>query len=291
MPHAVCIAVMFILCAAGAVSAAAEPRAARSVHLGYEAADAAAFSIEMTVLASTPGSYFMAAGWDTGYCGVQELADRRKAVIFSVWDPTTGDDPDAVREADRVECLFHAPDMRIKRFGNEGTGGQCLGDFEWKIGEPVRFGVTAVVEGATTAYAGYVWSPGADEWKHLVTLRTRTGGAPLRGLYSFVEDFRRDGRSPHEPRRARFSDGWVLTSEQAWRPLSRARFTASDAGWEAKDSIDAAIEGASFLLATGGETQQSQPLGTVLEVDGPAAVAPPPAVRQLAPTVSLRGSR
>lgn len=280
MPAVVTRALMIVLCGVGGVSSAAEPRAARSVHLGYEAADATAFSVEMTILASTPGSYFMAAGWNTGYFGLQELADHRKVVIFSVWDPTAGDDPNAVGEKDRVECLAHSPDMRIKRFGGEGTGGQCMGDFDWQLGAPVRFGVTATVEGDTTAYAGYVQAPGGEGWKHLVTFRTRTGGQPLRGLYSFVEDFRRDGRSPNEVRRARFGAGWARTVDGTWAPLRRARFTASGAEWEAKDSIDAGLDTGQFLLATGGDTRPSRALLSTLECQ--AAEEPPEAVERLA---------
>lgn len=279
MPAVVMLAVTVVLCTMGGVSSAAEPRAARSVHLGYDAADATAFSVEMTILASTPGSYFMAAGWNTGYFGLQELADRRKVVIFSVWDPTTGDDPNAVGEKDRVECSFHAPDMRIKRFGGEGTGGQCMGDFDWQIGAPVRFGVTAAVSGDTTAYAGFVQAPEAADWKHLVTFTTPTGGQPLRGLYSFVEDFRRDGRSPSEVRRARFGAGWARALDGTWAPLRRARFTASGATWEAKDTIDAALDAGQFVLATGGETQPSRPLRSILEY--PAADEPPAVVERL----------
>ena len=85
------------------------PRAARSVHLGYPAPDARLFYNEMTVLESTPGSYFMAAGWNTGYFGIQELTDGRKVILFSVWDPTSGDDPHAVKQEERVECLYNAP--------------------------------------------------------------------------------------------------------------------------------------------------------------------------------------
>ena len=79
---------------------AAEPRAARSGHLGYPAPDAAVFTTEMTVLASMPGNYIMAAGWNTGYFGIQELANVKKVVIFSVWDPTKDDDPRAVKDED-----------------------------------------------------------------------------------------------------------------------------------------------------------------------------------------------
>lgn len=249
-----------------AAIAAAEPRAARSVHLGYPAPDAAIFTVEMTVLESTPGSYFMAAGWNTGYFGVQELADRRKVVIFSVWDPTEGDDPRAVDAEDRVECLHAAEGTRIKRFGGEGTGGQCMEDLDWKIGAPLRFAVVARIDGEKTAYEGHVQAGIGQPWRHLVTFRTHTGGTPLRGLYSFVEDFRRDGRSVHEVRRARFRDAWVEDLQGVWQPLPRARFTASGAEWEAKESIAAAVEGRTFELATGGDVRTDLSLGAMLEV-------------------------
>ncbi len=255
---------------------AAEPRAARSVHLGYPAPGATIFTTAMTVVDTTPGSYFMAAGWNTGYFGIQELADGRKVVIFSVWDPTKGDDPQAVKGEDRVECLHAGAGMRIKRFGGEGTGGQCMGDLDWKIGAPVRFAVVARPDGEKTAYEGHLRETGDEEWKHLVTFRTCTGGTPLRGLYSFVEDFRRDGRSVHELRRARFQEGWVKTVTGAWQPLTKARFTASGADWEAKDSIDAAIDSGTFMLATGGDIRTSQPLGSILDL--PASEASPPAL-------------
>lgn len=97
-----------MLCASHnwAAETAAPPRAARSVHLFYPTPDAALFYNEMTVLESTPGSYFMAAGWSTGYFGIQELSDGRKVILFSVWDPTKGDDPNAVKQEERVECCF-----------------------------------------------------------------------------------------------------------------------------------------------------------------------------------------
>jgi hypothetical protein len=219
-------------------------------------------------------SYFMAAGWNTGYFGLQELADGGKVVIFSVWDPTHGNDPRSVKAEDRVECLHSAVDMRIRRFGGEGTGGQCMGDLDWKLGAPVRFAVVARPDGEKTAYEGHVRQADDVGWKHLVTFRTRTGGAPLRGLYSFVEDFRRDGRSPQEVRRARFHAGWVKAGDGTWHPLTKARFTASGAEWEAKDSIDATTDGDAFVLATGGDSRASRPLGSMLDL--PADGVSPP---------------
>ena len=239
------------------------PRAARSVHWGWPAPDAEIFTTSMIVDESVPGSYFMACGWNTGYFGIQELANKRKVIIFSVWDPSKGDDPNAVTPEQRVECLFNDPEMRIRRFGGEGTGGQCMGDFPWKLGETNRFLVRAKLEGEKTAYTGYVLQKG--NWRKLVTFRTRTGGLPLKGLYSFVEDFRRDHKSAQEMRKARFGEGWVKTVNGDWVTLARARFTASSADWEAKETINAGLEGNWFFLQTGGDTKQSLQLRTVVE--------------------------
>ncbi len=170
-------------------------RAARAVHLGYPAPEATAFYLEMSVEESTPGSYFMACGWNTGYFDIQELANRKKVILFSVWDPTAGDDPDAVKPEDHVEVLHTGAEARIRRFGGEGTGGPCMADFDWQPGQTNRFLVIASLQNNKTAYAGWLWLPDRGEWKHLVTFRTRTGGRALTGLYSFVEDFRREDRS------------------------------------------------------------------------------------------------
>ncbi len=114
---------------------AAEPfRAARSVHLKYAATDGDVFYNEVTVQQSTGGSYFMACGWDTGYFGMQQLGSpTNKVVIFSVWDPTKGDDANKVPVAQRVEVLHEGTGLKVSRFGGEGTGGKST----WPYLEPV----------------------------------------------------------------------------------------------------------------------------------------------------------
>lgn len=248
----------------GAAFASEAPRAARSVHLAYESSEAVVFCNAMIIDRTTPGSFFMACGWNTGYFGFQELGDGSKKVIFSVWDPTRGDDPQRVNREDRVECLNQSPDAVIKRFGGEGTGGQCMADFDWKPGKEYRFCVSAVVEGAKTAYSGYVWFEGG--WKHLATFRVRTEGLPMKGLYSFLEDFRRDTKSATEEREARFGEIWVMAQDGTWRAITKARFTASDADFEAKETIEAGMRGNCFFLQTGGNTTQSRELGSALEL-------------------------
>lgn len=249
---------------------AAEPeayRAARSVHWGWAAPDATLFYNEMVVEESTPGSFFMACGWNTGYFGVQELGNGRKVAIFSVWDPTTGDDPEAVTPEQRVELLHEGEGVRIRRFGGEGTGGQCMTDFDWTIGQTNKFLVKATQADGKTAYEGHLWMPRENAWKHLVTFRTRTEDRSFNGFYSFVEDFRRDHKSVHETRTARFGNGWVRSTDGHWVALRRGRFTASNADWESKDNIDAALDGNWFRLRTGGDITASLPLRSWVEAE------------------------
>lgn len=261
--------------AAVAASAAQAPRAARSVHLGYSAPEGDVFYTEMAVEQSVNGSYFMACGWDTGYFGVQQLnSPTNKVVIFSVWDPSKGGDPRAVKEEDRVENLFAGEGVRIKRFGGEGTGGQSMAPFAWKIGETNRFVIHSHAQSNKTAYTAWILDPVKSDWRKLATFRTRTGGRGLRGYYSFVEDFRRDTRSANEVRRARFGNGWVRATTGEWVPLATARFTASSATWEAKENIDAGVAAAWFYLATGGETKRSLDLRSSIRLPTPPAPRP-----------------
>lgn len=241
----------------------APPRAARSVHLVYPAPEAEAFYTELTVERSVPGSYFMACGFSHGYFGMQEQGKGRKVVLFSVWDPTRGDDARNVPVEQRVEIVHQDRDVEVKRFGGEGTGGQCFFKYDWQVGQTCRFLVRAKVEGETTAYAGYFYLPQSKTWKHLVTFRTRTGGQRLRGLYSFIEDFRRDSKSATEIRRAMFGNGWVLAGD--WKPLLAARFTASNSKTEARESIDAGVVDGNFYLQTGGDTTLNMPLNGKIE--------------------------
>jgi hypothetical protein len=222
----------------------------------------------MIIVKTTPGSFFMACGWNTGYFGLQELGDGSKKVIFSVWDPTAGDDPRAVRPEDRVECLYQSPDAVVKRFGGEGTGGQCMANFEWTTGKEYRFCVSAAIQGEKTAYSGFVWLEKAQKWNHLATFRVRTGGLPLKGLHSFVEDFRRDTKSATEAREARFGDAWMMALDGRWMAITRARFTASGADFEARETIDAGVRGERFFLRTGGDTKQSRQVGSEMEIAG-----------------------
>jgi len=258
------------------------PRAARSVHLSYEGRDGELFYNEVAVQRSVNGSYFMACGWTGGYFGMQQInSPTNKVVLFSVWDPTTGDDANQVPLEQRVEVLHEGEGTRVQRFGGEGTGGQCFWPYQWETNEVCRFLVAAEPQGEKTAYSGWFFDNHAKTWRHLVTFRTRDGGRGLRGLYSFVEDFRRDTASVHDERRAQFGNGWLRRTNGQWSALTRARFTASNAEWEAKENIDAGLSAGKFFLATGGNIQRSRELSSWLEILDFKGNAPRDLPRQL----------
>lgn len=263
-----------------AVSAPADEKlkgiACRSVHLGYPAPDGVSFYNEMTVEKSADGTYFMAAGWGKGYFGIQELASGKKLVLFSVWDPTAGDDPKKVDPEKRVKMLHKDDAVRVGRFGGEGTGGQSFFDYDWKIGATYRFLVTAKPDGETrTAYSGYFFVPEEKKWKHLVTFSTITKGELLRGYYSFVEDFRRNKVSTTKERRASFGNGWVKTAKGDWVSLDKARFTA-DANPVL--NIDAGAVGGKYFLVTGGDIEnKTTKLREQIARDKEKGAAKPPA--------------
>ena len=266
----ICLMVL-VLETFGIAAENASPRACRSVHLWYSGPEAMALYNQVTVEKSAAGTYFMVCGFDRGYFGIQELGSGKKVVLFSVWEPNPGNDPKAVAEDRRVKLISKGQGVRTARFGGEGTGGQSFFDYDWRVGQSYRLLVMAKPDGQRTRYAGYFYVPEKAAWQHLATFSTLANGELLRGFYSFVEDFRRDGDSATHQRYARFSDGWVKSRDGRWATLTRARFTADD---NPASNIDAGVEGASFVLRTGGDTRNDHvKLGD--SMDRPPAGVPP----------------
>ena len=239
--------------------------AARSVHLGYDTPPATAALVRMKVEQSTPGSYFMACGWSDGYFGIQELPHGRKVAIFSVWD-SDQDNARATPPEKQVQTLFRHPDVRVGRFGGEGSGGQSFFTFDWKIGDEIQFLVAAFPCGTRTAYAGYLQPPGTNAWIHLVTFSTPSRDHDLRGMHSFVEDFFRNRTSAGIPRRARLGPIWTRTADGAWQEVKTAVFTADE---NRSGNIDAGVAEGAFYLATGGDTRNTGvPLWQMVQLAG-----------------------
>lgn len=225
--------------------------ACRSVHLQYAAAPATAFYNEGRVTDSSPGSYFMMNGWNGGYFGIQELGNGKKVVLFSLWDADNTHDPKALEESKRTKAVYHAPDVRVGRFGGEGTGGQSFFDYDWKTGETYRFLVCVrpAAEGRAE-YSGFFFIPETKTWKHLVTFSSPFAPKELRGPHSFVEDFLRNRESTKATRRAEYGNVFVRLLDGTWKPALEAKFTAD--GNKAVN-IDSGLKDGRFFLATGGD--------------------------------------
>jgi hypothetical protein len=247
--------------------------ACRSVHLGYQAPAGTAFYDEVIVDQSAPGTYFCVCGFNHGYFGIQQLDEKRKVVIFSVWDPGKQDDPKSVEEEQRVKLLYNDEKVRVKRFGGEGTGGQSFYDLDWKDGETYRLLVTCERLENRTAYTGWLYLNEKNEWLKLVTFSTLTKDDKLAGYYSFIEDFRRNRVSATQARTARFGNTWILGSDGNWVAVTKARFTADS---NPATNINAGVKEQLYFLATGGETKNDDTkLRDLIEL--PAAERKPPA--------------
>jgi hypothetical protein len=242
--------------------------------LWYPAPPATAFYGEVTVQKSQPDSYFEVCGFAGGYFGIQELDHGRKVGIFSVWDVAKGSDPKSVDPKNRVTTLFAGKGVRVRRFGGEGTGGHSDFDFDWKLGETYKLFVSSRITGDETAYAAYIFDPAANSWFHVATFTAPDGGKHLTGLYSFIEDFRRDTTSATEVRRAKFGNEWVQSLDGKWQPATRATFTASNGKGEASDTINSGLDGNDFFLQTGGDTKQETKLRDTLQRPDAATTRP-----------------
>ncbi|MBX3440818.1 MAG: DUF3472 domain-containing protein [Planctomyces sp.] len=242
--------------------------ACRSVHLRFPGPESEAFYNEITVDQSAPGTYFMVCGWSRGYFGIQELANGKKLILFSVWD-SQADDPNATPLEERVQEFEPAEGVRVKRFGNEGSGGQSFFDYDWKIGETYKFCVSTQVIGGRTAYSGWFFHPERQAWLRLMTFATPTPEPErLRSFYSFIEDFRRNRASAGQARVARFGNAWSLDGGE-WKPLTRTQFTADS---NPALTINAKVVDGLFLLATGGDTEN-----TDVKLRGSMTLPEPPA--------------
>jgi hypothetical protein len=253
--------------------------ACRSVHLQWRAPAGTAFYNEVTVEQSAPGTYFCVCGFNHGYFGIQQIDEKRKVGIFSVWDPGKQDNPNEVEEKERVKLLYNDEMVRVSRFGNEGTGGKSMFDLDWKDGETYRLMVTCERQDDRTAYTGWIYRNEAKEWKKLVTFSTITKDEKLGGYYSFVEDFRRNKVSATQPRIAQFGNGFVLDAEGKWQAIDRARFTADN---NPAKTINAGLKEKMFFLATGGEIANTDTeLGKPIELPAAERKTPEDVVKLL----------
>jgi hypothetical protein len=263
-------------------SAPAKITCARYITLWYPLPDAAKAGVsefynEVTVRQEVPGSYFCAAGFTSGYFGIQRRMDK-KVIIFSVWD--TGkkvDQPNLVAKENQVKVISLGDGVHYTRFGNEGTGAHSDVAFDWEVGKTYQFYLRATAREKSTQYEGWFRDPTSkDGWKHIATFESPDGGKKMKGLYSFLEDFRRDGKSATEVRRAELGNGWIRASpDSEWIPVVKMRFATMNQPGAAPAGIDAGVIGDHFYMQNGGDTQTTMPINSSTTRPAANGVKPP----------------
>lgn len=258
---AVAVAVAGLSFAACANSGAEQAkRQARSVHLTWIGLpdDAVEVVGTVTVTEEQTNSYYMVIGFDGGYMGIQNFNGQHVG-IFSIWDPTEDEYDSKAREGDvdpkiRATVRYTNENVTVSRFGGEGTGARTMFGCPWRVGVPLTFRLTAEPDGADrTLFTGYI-GDGKEEVK-LAAISRISHGQPstIRGVYSFVEDFWRNGHSKTLVRRAEFTDFAARSArDKDMRHAVAARFTGDT---NTLMTIDGGPVPGGGFLQTGGETK------------------------------------
>ncbi|MGW5366413.1 DUF3472 domain-containing protein [Actinopolymorpha pittospori] len=215
-----------------------------STHLRYFPASgvvpegATAFYNEITVQSSVPSTYFMTNGYSGGYYGIQELGDGSKIAIFSIFGPNQGTVPDD-KLTSKVLYRIGYGDFVIH---GEYAGGPSIRiPFEWEVGKTYATMITNQPDGTPGNHAQIVTAWLNTEpigqrpnWLKLMTVKTeRPSDTPLQmtGLYSFIEDFIRDGSfTEGRVRQATYGNAAIYHARGGWRPLNRIGFTGQLSG-------------------------------------------------------------
>ena len=234
-------------------------RQARSVHLFWQGIQKDATEVigAVKVTQDQTNSYYMAIGFDGGYMGIQNVGGQHVG-IFSIWDPVGhahdyAARADSVAESLRARVLYSAPHVNVSRFGGEGTGAKTMFGTNWEVGRDVFFRIVTESDGNDRIkYTGYI-GDGKKEIKIATISRLSHGKKPVvSGVYSFVEDFWRNGHSKTLVRRAEFTKyaSRVSTNEQ-FKACTGAYFSADG---NKLMTIDAGPVKDGGFLQTGGET-------------------------------------
>lgn len=258
------ILIAMSLCLAMAAVARDDPaKQARSVHLFYmpQAKSPVSAMATIKVTEVQTNSYYMAVGWDRGYCGLQDVEGRR-IFIFSVWDDNDYFNmkakADDVHEDVRAKALFIGEGVEAQRFGGEGTGMKTTAEIHWRQGDEVTVRIDAAPDGDKRMVFSAAISVNGGKWWKIASISaicTDEKERCLHNIHSFVEDFWRNGKSAKVSRRAEYRDIKTLAPDGEWVEAKGAMFSADSTK---TDNIDAGPTGdGGCFLKTGGDTKNS----------------------------------
>lgn len=220
---------------------------------------------EVIVKKSTPDTYFCAIGFEMGYFGLQELGNGKKVFIFSVWDDFNGDNPSDVSSEKRVKAIQVGQNIRLQRFGNEGTGIQTFFDYNWQENTAYRFRVEATQDGGYTIFSANVFLPETNEWKLMAILKTPVKISYISNQYSFIEDFLRSDSSHLIKRSAQFRDIGSLDQFGNHSLAQKIYFDPVIESPFENINLTKSIDN-SFVMETGGDTVNMTKPGSYIDL-------------------------
>ncbi len=134
-----------------------------SVHMNYTVpTNTEYFYNEVTVPVGQDavGSYFMVAGFDGGYSGIQ-VRDNDRWILFSVWDADNGQ---------KTTLVSKGAGVIDNSFDHEGSGGQSYLVFNWVAGNTYKFITRIRPDGAgSTLYSCWFFAPELNTWRYIAT--------------------------------------------------------------------------------------------------------------------------
>lgn len=157
-----------------------------------------------------PNRYLMCLGGSGYYSGIQVVgSDLRNTALFSAWDNGDTDKNPNLPSYLRSGAIDNNTDVKINRFGNEGTGIQSmLSNAHWKRGHWVQWlmnarpetttitlkasdGGDSVINYANTILTAWYKMSDDPDWHYISTIR-QSGTTHIfgnAGEYSFLECF------------------------------------------------------------------------------------------------------
>ncbi|MCA8990082.1 MAG: DUF3472 domain-containing protein, partial [Planctomycetaceae bacterium] len=135
--------------------------------------------------------------------------------------------PNSVDEKDRTQVLYTNPQAKSSRFGGEGSGAKTMMPYAWEIGKTYRFLVLLTPQEQGTIYTAWIAEQG-QPWQKIASYKTVMTKAELKGFYSFIEDYARNGETGQKPRLAFYPRQAVMTGSGEWQSIENGSGTIAD---------------------------------------------------------------
>lgn len=208
--------------------------------IDFKSAPASAFYGEIAVRESEAGTAYGVCGFSHGWLGVQELMSGKKTVVFSVSPKPSSKLPKPATGNHQVRVVRQGKGVRERFLADQGAV-ELSYDWDWAIGDILRFIVYAESDGSKTDYSAYCYLISENRWLHLGTCSLDSDDSMLCGLHSFI-----GGVEGQKQRSCDIESPWILVQEK-WEPGVVAKASASVKS-AAEDVV--VVRGGRFFLRT-----------------------------------------